>query len=91
MGMVSAKVTSKGQITIPAAIRSALGLETGHRVDFVVLPNGRVELAARSGSAASMRGRLQYKGPHVPDEAFEAAARNNASARFSRSGRQAAR
>ena len=33
--MVSAKLTSKGQITIPANIRAALGVEAGSRLEFV--------------------------------------------------------
>ncbi|WP_369123396.1 AbrB/MazE/SpoVT family DNA-binding domain-containing protein, partial [Shewanella electrica] len=33
--MPTATVTSKGQITIPAAVRRALGLRTGDRVEFV--------------------------------------------------------
>jgi AbrB family looped-hinge helix DNA binding protein len=34
--MVTAIVTSKGQITIPKAVRDELGLHTGDRVEFVV-------------------------------------------------------
>jgi antitoxin PrlF len=33
---VSAKVTSKGQVTLPKAVRDALGLKTGDRVLFRV-------------------------------------------------------
>ena len=33
--MASATVTSKGQITIPAEVRTALGLDPGDRVEFV--------------------------------------------------------
>ena len=41
--MVTAIVTSKGQITIPKAVRDALGLHTGDRVEFVVQgPQGAV-------------------------------------------------
>jgi len=39
--MVTATVTSKGQITIPKAVRNSLRLRTGDRVEFVV--RGRSE------------------------------------------------
>ena len=54
--MVMAKVTSKGQVTIPKEIREALGLETGDRVLFalegdkaVVAPAGKRPLSALRG------------------------------------------
>lgn len=37
-----AKVTTKGQITIPKAIREALGVKTGDKVLFVVNGDGTV-------------------------------------------------
>ena len=41
--MATAVVTSKGQITIPKAVRDTLGLHTGDRVEFVVQgPQGAV-------------------------------------------------
>jgi antitoxin PrlF len=39
-----AKVTSKGQITIPADIRSALGVRSGDKVLFVQADDGSVVL-----------------------------------------------
>ncbi|MEF2246443.1 AbrB/MazE/SpoVT family DNA-binding domain-containing protein [Paenibacillus sp. IITD108] len=39
---LSAKVTSKGQITIPKDIRDHLGLELDSTVNFIILPNGKV-------------------------------------------------
>ena len=33
--MATATITSKGQITIPAKLRSELGLEAGDRIEFV--------------------------------------------------------
>ena len=36
MNPKTAKVTSKGQITIPLEVRRGLGLETGDRVEFLV-------------------------------------------------------
>ena len=39
-----AKVTSKGQVTIPKAIRSLLGLREGDRVLFAASPDGSVSM-----------------------------------------------
>ena len=41
---MTATLTSKGQITIPQGVRDALGLKPGQKVDFHVLPDGRIEL-----------------------------------------------
>lgn len=42
--MSEAKVTSKGQITVPKDVRQHLGLKPGDRVRFVIEPDGRVRL-----------------------------------------------
>jgi AbrB family looped-hinge helix DNA binding protein len=38
--VVEATVTSKGQVTLPKALRSQLGLRTGSRIRFTLHPNG---------------------------------------------------
>ncbi|MBU1396793.1 MAG: AbrB/MazE/SpoVT family DNA-binding domain-containing protein [Gammaproteobacteria bacterium] len=42
--MPTATMTTKGQITIPAAVRAALGIEAGDRVEFVPVEPGRFEI-----------------------------------------------
>jgi antitoxin PrlF len=37
---VEATVSSKGQVTLPKALRDHLGIQTGSRVRFSVAPNG---------------------------------------------------
>jgi len=44
--MSMATMTSKGQVTIPAVVRAALGVESGDRIEFVQIENGRFELVA---------------------------------------------
>ena len=39
------KVTAKGQVTIPKAIRDLLGIEPGSKVTFTLLEDGRVTLS----------------------------------------------
>jgi AbrB family looped-hinge helix DNA binding protein len=52
-----AKVTSKGQITIPAAVRDAMGLRLGERVVFFEGQNGEFILR-RVGSIMELAGCL---------------------------------
>jgi AbrB family looped-hinge helix DNA binding protein len=40
--LLSGKLTSKGQLTIPAAIRSQLNLEEGDRLEFELGPDGTI-------------------------------------------------
>lgn len=51
---MSTTVTSKGQVTIPKAVRELLGIHPGSRVDFRRLPDGQVvvELADAEGHGA---------------------------------------
>ncbi len=47
--VVRAKVTSKGQITLPKAIRDALGLEESSVVEFELTDGGALLTPARGG------------------------------------------
>ena len=42
--MISATVTSKGQVTIPKPVRDLLGIVAGSKVDFRRAPDGSVVL-----------------------------------------------
>ena len=39
-----AKVTSKGQVTVPASVRGAIGIQEGDKILFVQEEDGRVSL-----------------------------------------------
>lgn len=54
--MATASVTSKGQITIPASVRAALGLETGSRVEFVEIEKGKFAIVAATNSVQALKG-----------------------------------
>ncbi|MDP2811099.1 MAG: AbrB/MazE/SpoVT family DNA-binding domain-containing protein [Rhodocyclaceae bacterium] len=54
--MTTATMTSKGQITIPVAVRAALGVESGDRVEFVQVEAGRFELVAATQSVTALKG-----------------------------------
>ena len=53
---VSARLTSKGQVTIPSAVRKALGLQDGDRVVFRV--DGDRAVLARTADLLSLAGSI---------------------------------
>ena len=55
-----ARVMSKGQVTIPKKVRAALGIDTGHRVTFIV-DGGNVRVV-NSAIYALQRFQEQMKG-----------------------------
>jgi antitoxin PrlF len=55
---MQATVTSKGQITLPKALREQLDLAPGDRVEFVVDANNSVRLVARTTSIKRLKGLL---------------------------------
>ena len=57
--MSTATLTSKGQITIPAVVRTALGVVTGGRVEFVQIEAGRFEIVAATQSVSSLKGMVR--------------------------------
>lgn len=48
-------VTSKGQVTIPKAVRARLGIEAGSAVEFVVASDGTVTLVKVDGKRSDSR------------------------------------
>lgn len=56
--MPEATLTSKGQITIPAEVRKAMGLTAGERVVFTRLDDGTTVMRAKSRSILELQGLL---------------------------------
>lgn len=54
--MPSSTITSKGQITLPKAVRDALGVDTGDRVAFRIEEDGRVIVEPETGDLLALRG-----------------------------------
>ena len=63
-----AKLTSKGQLTLPARLREALSLKPGDKVVFVEDERGRIVLEARAGKLADLRGAVHLRGRASIDE-----------------------
>ena len=59
--MPSAKLTSKGQITIPREVRKALRLHTGDRLAFRVQDDGTVLVETEKVSLKSLRGAMRTR------------------------------
>ena len=57
--MSEATITSKGQVTIPAEIRKAMGLTAGERVIFTQLDDGTIVFRAKTRSVTELRGILK--------------------------------
>jgi AbrB family looped-hinge helix DNA binding protein len=59
----SAKLTSKGQITLPAQLRRALGLKPGDEVTFVKRKDGEFYIRPRTHSIADLLGIVRLDKP----------------------------
>ena len=59
--MPTSTLTSKGQITLPKAIRDRLGVETGDEVDFVANERGDIVVRAVTVEIGELRGMLKRK------------------------------
>ncbi|HZK99239.1 MAG TPA: AbrB/MazE/SpoVT family DNA-binding domain-containing protein [Caulobacteraceae bacterium] len=83
--MAIATMTSKGQITVPAAVRARFGLRAGAKVDFAVNEAGELVLRPRTGDVRALRGMISWRGPAVSIEAMDEAIGAAVSEAFERS------
>jgi len=60
--MSIAALTSKGQITIPKAVRDRLGLRTGDRIEFRIAKDGTATLVPRTLRTDDVFGILAHYG-----------------------------
>lgn len=80
--MATATITSKGQVTIPASVRTALGLGTGSRIEFVEIEKGRYAIIAATKPVQSLKGMLRKPASPVSIEQMnEAIAEQGAQSR----------
>ena len=83
MPIASAKVTSKGQITLPAKLRERLGIKPGDRVSFEEDDKRGVRLVAKTVTAADLKGIFKTN-IRLTDEELEEAIAEAATARWRR-------
>lgn len=66
--MPIATLTSKGQVTIPVAVRNALGLDAGDRIDFVQTADGEFTIVAATLPVTALKGLLKKPSKSVSIE-----------------------
>jgi antitoxin PrlF len=66
MAAVEAKITSKGQITLPSHVRRRLKVGPGDSVKFVEGRDGRIVVRSKMGTLADMKGLLRDKAKSPP-------------------------
>lgn len=62
MTTTDATLTSKGQTTIPKEIRDSLGMKSGDRMTFTLMPDATVVMRVKSKSITELAGALHKKG-----------------------------
>lgn len=68
-------ITTKGQITLPKDIRTALHLKTGDKVMFEEQGDGGYILRPKTRDVRSLKGCVTYAGPAKTTEDMDAAIR----------------
>ena len=71
--MSTATATAKGRMTITAAVRKALRMRTGDRVEFVEIEPGRYEFIAATRAVTALKGMFGKARKSVSIEAMNAA------------------
>lgn len=59
MEVFEATMTSKGQVTLPVRLRTALGLKSGDKLVFHKEEGGAVRIEARTDSLGALRGMVR--------------------------------
>lgn len=77
--MPNSQLTSKGQITLPKAIREHLNVKNGDVVSFSVEKDGRVTVTAANSPVSSLKGIVAAPASPVSIEDMNRAVRQKAS------------
>lgn len=65
MQLREAKLTSKGQITIPKDIRDILKIGPGDQIDFIIGDQGEIYISPRTCDFRALKGMFHKKGRKV--------------------------
>ncbi len=83
--MVTATMSSKGQVTIPVELRRKLRLHAGSKVDFIENKAGELVLRPRTGDIRALYGIVKYDGPPITIEQMDEALLDAVAKDFKRS------
>lgn len=79
--MDTATITSKGQITVPKAIRERLNIQPGDRIHFFIEDDGTVTFLPAESDVTELKGILPKPKRPVSVEAMNAAIKEGGSTR----------
>lgn len=82
--MLTSKITSKGQTTLPVDIQRALGVTAGDRLQYFVEPDGRVTLLPKTLSIKDLAGVLPPAQRSVSLEEMDQAVAEGTQAAYNR-------
>jgi antitoxin PrlF len=68
MGIYDAKISQKGQVTVPVEVRRRLGIEGNQKLQFRDLPNGGVEIVAKKQGLKALRGLIPKPAKRIDDD-----------------------
>ncbi len=71
--MTAARLTSKGQLTLPKDVRDALGVGPGDRVEFVKMQDGNFAVMPATHSVKRLKGLIRRPGKAVSLEDMDRA------------------
>lgn len=71
--MPAAKVTSKGQVTIPQEVRIAMGVSEGDRVEFVRMEDGNFAVMPATKPISALKGIIPLRREPASLEEMQAA------------------
>jgi AbrB family looped-hinge helix DNA binding protein len=83
--METATLTAKGQVTLPAAVRTALKLEAGSQVEFVEIGHGQFAIVAATRHVQELKGILRKPAKPVTLQDMEEAIASQGGANGDRS------
>jgi AbrB family looped-hinge helix DNA binding protein len=79
--MPYSRITSKGQVTVPKAVRDALGVVPGDRIAFRIEDDGRVLVEPETVDLLALRAFLKPRRRGITVDDMETAVRNGAALR----------